>query len=177
MNLHDVSSSELKAGNLVRYGSGPTALMVLDAYDKDSKTWLGIQCMGGMITMPASLCSRVAFKDRRMWVQCAKYRHQTTEAAMDQIGYVVGKESNDATADAGEADADVLHFQDDGHGTIRNKPFIDTPEARPSERAENITMSREDWQRHHDTVIHWFWAGILTSAALSAIISAVIVRL
>lgn len=145
---------QLKKGDLVRYGIGATALMIMET-DRGDGLWSGPQCVGGQVTNPLSVLVPTGFKDRRAWVMHAAFRKQTTDEAMAQIGYVIGEESllekfetlSDANAHAQQAF--IKRFSDqvttidtpegllakaklemDSFDAICRKKFVDTPEAK-----------------------------------------------
>jgi hypothetical protein len=130
-------TGKLKKGDLVRYGTGATALMIMET-DRGDGFWSGPQCVGGQVTNSLSALIPTGFKDRRTWVMHAAFRKQTTDEAMAQIGYVVGEENSLDWLDTspGSAGAQIAQIDDDNAQAQRefsnrfNEKIysIDTPE-------------------------------------------------
>jgi hypothetical protein len=177
---------ELKEGDLVRYGNGATALMVLADTDGVDGTWRGPQCMGGIITQPISAMTLAGFKDRRTWVQHAAFRKQTVDDAMTQIGYVLGEEDPNDPAQpslgthVGRNDTLVPDQYWKPVSDVRmmhQKAFVDTPEALHDTSPKNVVMKYDDWKRHHNILLRYFVAGSLVAAVIGAIVGALVARL
>ena len=64
---------EFKAGDLVRYGSGSTALMVL--ISPHAGGWHGYQCMGGLVFAPGRKIKQPSPGDYKTWKDCEKWRN------------------------------------------------------------------------------------------------------
>ena len=190
----DSKTKQFTQGDLVRYGAGATALMVLVDEGDIAATWRGPQCMGGMITQPISAMTLAGFKDRRTWVQHAQFRKQTVDQAMEQIGYVLGEEDPNDPAkpapgthvghnDSSERDQDWMPPSE--VRTILQKAFVDTPEAKRGEwqdhshdtSPENVVMKYDDWKRHHNILLRYFVAGSLVAAVVGAVVGALVARL
>ena len=71
----------ISAGMLVRYGSGETALMMIES--PHAGGWHGHQCMGGhtfVCDKPFSQLTMATAIDWKIWNRCAKWRSEEVYA-------------------------------------------------------------------------------------------------
>lgn len=72
---------QLKAGDVIRYGSGSTALARLSGKTSYG-AWYGSQCMGGSTHILTDNIRAVDDEDIRMWKKCAWYRGEALRPAI-----------------------------------------------------------------------------------------------
>ncbi|QJB22060.1 hypothetical protein XccvBFoX7_gp02c [Xanthomonas phage FoX7] len=104
--------SEFKAGDLVRYGSGSTALMQLVSKHEDG--WHGIQCMGGPHYALECKLSKASAEDHFKWNGCGVYRTKAYPSGRQEP--VIDFDGTDLAASGGVR-------------TMQGVAFTDTPEA------------------------------------------------
>ena len=82
-------------GDIVRYDSGPTALMRITTLREGhggaiARYW-GAQCMGGFMGAYHEKCSYAAAADLAKWQECADWRRETERAIKKRGGdFVAG---------------------------------------------------------------------------------------
>lgn len=158
-----------QVGELVRYGTGATALMFIHTL-VDGEV-VGLQCMGGCVST-REVIHIPSFRDRRMWVQCAQWRRQTMDEAAAQIGYVLGEDDpNDAAQPLpGQHVAELENVPDAIHARV----FVDTPDAKPID-PKVVTMPRDEWDAHHKE-INFFLALCIGGAFLIGVVIGFAIR-
>jgi xanthine/CO dehydrogenase XdhC/CoxF family maturation factor len=166
-------------GDLVRYGTGSTALMVLetrlDAKTDAADAWSGPQCTGGRVTVYTKDMKPASFKDRRTWVAHAQFRKQTIDEAMTQIGYVLGEEDPSSPAEPARGthwDKGLTKGEEAIKHTIaptdNKRLFVDTPEAKRQAAYSEVLEST--------IPMHYFTMGLFASA-IGAVVGAIVAKL
>ncbi|AWN08504.1 hypothetical protein HOV04_gp02 [Xanthomonas phage XcP1] len=126
--------SEFKAGDLVRYGVGSTALMVLRSPHPGGRGWHGVQCMGGVTFAPWHKIKQPSPRDYKTWQECEKWRNP---AIIDQT-IVEPADINQAQKPLSSGykyQEPVIDFDGSdlaasgGVRTMQGVAFTDTPEA------------------------------------------------
>ncbi|AWD92397.1 hypothetical protein [Xanthomonas phage Carpasina] len=105
--------SEFKAGDLVRYGVGSTALMVLRSPHPGGHGWRGVQCMGGVTFAPGHKIKQPCPGDYKTWQECEKWRNPPA-IAIEPAG--IDFDGSNLAASGGVR-------------TMQGVAFTDTPEA------------------------------------------------